>query len=215
MLAMRGPSASDTPSDIAAATDDLGVLPSDDTSVPPLDLTHDVAALESVLPTRASDTPLTTMSWTGDAILSDDGFGTAVTKFLSGKGKTPSDLQVAQAVDPDQSLDIIVRVFRADGVAPSDLLASMIEGWKVDYPDVKVTNETLGGKAVQKGDFGSEGVDSYWYIDGDHVFDVQSADESIAASALEAISSAGGSASPSASSAASGSPAASAVASPS
>ncbi len=186
-------------------TDDLAALPSDDTSIPPLDLTHDVPALEPLLPKSANDTPLVTMSWTGDAIFSDDGWSKTVTKFLSGKEKTPSDLQVAQSIDPDQSLDLLVRVFRADGVAPSELLASMIEGWKVDYPDLKITDTTLGGKAVRKGDFGSEGVDSYWYIDGDHVFDVETADEKIATAALEAIPAPGASQVPAASGAASGS----------
>ena len=83
MLAMRGPSQTETPSDIAAASDDLGLLPSDDTSIPPLDLTHDVPELEPLLPKRAKDTPLVTMSWTGDAIFSDDGFEQAPSRSSS------------------------------------------------------------------------------------------------------------------------------------
>ena len=80
---------------------------------------------------------------------------------------------------------------------------------------MKVTEATIAGKAVQKGDFGSEGVDSYWYIEGDHVFDVETADESVAAAALEAIPGSGASAAPSGSTGASGSSAPSVVASPS
>jgi hypothetical protein len=187
-LALRPPAESAVATDTGAVpTDDLAALPSDDTSIPPLDLTHDVPGLEPLLPVKAKDTPLVTMSWTGDAIFGDDGWSTTLTKFLAGKGKTPADLQVAQSMDSQQSLDLVVRLFRADGIAPSDLLASMIQGWKVDYPDMTITDTTLGGKAVQKGDFGSEGVDSYWYIEGDHVFDIETSDESIAASALEAI----------------------------
>ena len=215
MLALRPPTEAAAPSDAAIPTDDLAALPSDDTSVPPLDLTHDVPALEPLLPTQAKDTPLVTMSWTGDAIFSDDGWSTTLTKFLNGKGKTPADLQVAQSMDPNESLDLVVRLFRADGVDPSQLLASMIEGWKVDYPDVKVTDTTIGGKAVKKGDFGTEGVDSYWYIEGDHVFDIETADESVAASAIQAIPSPGAAGAPSGSARASGSTAPSAVPSPS
>jgi hypothetical protein len=187
MLVMRGPGEAAVPVISAAPTDDLGAIPSDDSSIPPLDLTHDVPALEPLLPSQVSDTPLVSMSWTGDAIFSDDGWSTTMTKYLADHGKTPADLQAGQAMDPNQALDLVVRVFRVDGLAPADILSAMIDGWRVDYPDMVVSQATIGGKAVTKGDFGSEGVNSYWYIQGDHVFDVETSDETIAAAALAAI----------------------------
>ena len=205
VLAMR-------PAEIAAAN------PSDDTarssdgtdSLAPVELTHVFPDLEAVLPTSVSGTTLQTESWTGDAILADDGWSNAVTNYLKGKGLSPSDLQAAQSTDPDQNLDLVVRVFRAKGIAPNDLLQTMITGWKVDYPDLAVSQQEIGDKSITKGGFGAEGVDSYWYIRGDTVYDIETGDASIAAAALAAIPAPGASVAPPASGRAS--PAASAPA---
>jgi hypothetical protein len=209
MLALRGPGDA-TPTPPAAVvdpSDSVDVNPSDDVSAPPLVLTHDVPALESLLPTQAGKTPLVSESWTGDEVLADDGFSTTVTKFLTSKGKKPADLQVGQSLDPDGAADILVRLYRVDGVPASDLLTSIIDAWKVDNSDMTVTDTTLAGKPVKKGDFPSAGTVSYWYIAGDHVFDIQSNDPAIAASALEAIVSPGASPAASGSNGASTSPA--------
>jgi hypothetical protein len=201
MLALRGPAeATSPPAALADPSDNIDVNPSDDVSAPPLVLTHDVPALEALLPRQAGDTPLVSESWTGDEVLGTDGFSTTVTKFLTTKGKKPADLQVGQSIDPDGVVDILIRLYRADGVPPSDLLTSIISGWKVDNSDMTVTDTTLAGKPVKKGDFPSAGTVSYWYTEGDHVFDIQSNDPAIAASALQAIVTAGASGAPSGSS---------------
>lgn len=206
MLALRGPAdATSPPAALADPSDGVDVNPSDDGSAPPLELTHDVPALEALLPTHAGETPLVSESWTGDEVLGTDGFSTTVTKFLAAKGKKPTDLQVGQSLDPDGAVDILLRLYRVEGVAASDLLTSIIDGWKVDNSDMTVTDTTLAGKPVKKGDFPSAGTESYWYIDGDHVFDIQSNDPAIAASALQAILSPGASGAPSGSSGASSS----------
>jgi hypothetical protein len=214
MLALRGPGEAAVASDAPIPTDDLGAIPTDDASVPPLELTHDVPAVEPLLPTQVQDTALVTMSWTGDAIFGDDGWSTSLTKYLSDKGKVPADLQVGQAIDPNEALDLVVRVFRVDGIPPEDLLTAMIDGWRVDYPDIAVSHATIGGKAITKGAFGTESVDSYWYVQGDHVFDVESNDEGIATAALAAIPAPGAS-TPGASTAPSGSSPASSTPAPS
>ena len=112
----------------------------------------------------------------------------------------------ANRLDPNGVADILVRLYRVDGVPASDLLTSIIDAWKVDNSDMTVTDATLAGKPVKKGDFPSAGTVSYWYIEGDHVFDIQSNDPAIAASALEAILSPGASPAASGSNGASTSP---------
>jgi hypothetical protein len=200
MLALRGPAeATSPPAALAGPSDDVDVNPSDDVSAPPLELSHDVPALEALLPTQAGGTPLVSESWTGDNALGNDGFSTTLAQFLTTKGKKPADLQVGQSTDPNGA-DILLRLYRVDGVPPSDLLASIIAGWKVDNSDMTVTDTTLAGKPVKKGDFPSSGTASYWYIEGDRVFDIQSNDPAIAASALQAIVTAGASGAPSGSS---------------
>ena len=106
----------------------------------------------SCRPTPAKH-PLVSESWTGDEVLGTDGFSTTVAKFLATKGKKPTDLQVGQSLDPDGAINILLRLYRVEGVAASDLLTSIIDGWKVDNSDMTVTDTTLAGKPVQEGRF--------------------------------------------------------------
>ena len=41
-----------------------------------------------------------------------------MTSFLTGVGKEPKDLRVAQAYDPDQTIDGSIGVYHVDGLAP-------------------------------------------------------------------------------------------------
>ncbi len=56
-----------------------------------------------------------------------------------------------------------------------------------------VSQVTLGGKDVTKGDFGDDAVASYLYVDGDVVYDIETSDEAIATAALAALPDAGAS----------------------
>jgi hypothetical protein len=195
------------------------VEPTDDETVPPVADTHDAPELEALLPAKVQDTPLQLQSWTGDTILTDDGWSTSLKSFLTGAGKTSTDLRVAQAYDPTQALDGSVGVYRVDGVDPAKVRDALIAAWKVDFADAPVSTVTIAGKEVTKVDFGEDALDSYLYIRDDAVFDIESTDEAIVASALEAVPAPGssprpaGSAAPGASSAppSSASPAASAA----
>ena len=126
--------------------------------------------------------------------------------FLTAACKVPTDLHVAQSYDPDQALDASIGVYRVDGVAPTAVRDALIAAWKGDYPEMTVSQVTVGDKEVTKGDFGEDTITSYLYIRGDDVYDVESSDEAIATAALNALPGPGASAAP----AASGSPAASA-----
>jgi len=185
VLALRdtpGAAAQASPSDVADAS------ASDDTSSePPVADTHDAVEMEAFLPTLVSGTTLQTQSWTGDTILGDDTFSTAMTKFLTDAGKTSQDMRVAQAYDPTQTLDVTVTAYRVPGLKAAAIRDALIAAWKVDYPDLKVTDLTLAGKQVTKADFGQDAIASYLYLQDDVVFDVETGDQTLATAALAAL----------------------------
>ena len=209
MLATREPPAAEvvTPTDDPAPSESDAPLPS-------LVYSHSVPALETSLPTLVQGTTLVTMSWLGDSILDDSGWGTTMTDFLASKAKVPADMEVAQSVDPAQVLSLAgARIFRVDGIAAADLLAATIEGTKVDSPAMTVSQVTLAGKSVTKGD-GAAGEDSdYWYIQGDLLYEIQTNDEAIATDTLAAIPTPGASGAPASSPSGSATPKPSAAAS--
>ena len=208
VLALRGPST-------AVAVTPSGSIdpnPTDGASAPPLADTHDVPDLEGRLPTELSGTALQLQSWSGGGILTDDAWSTSMTSFLTGVGKKPADLQVAQAYDATQALDGSIGVYHVVGVAAGPVRDALIAAWRVDYPDMKLSQLTLDGKEVTRGDFGQGTPSSYLFVRGDLVYDIETADEKVAIAALTALPVEGASASPRASAgpAASSSPAASA-----
>ena len=171
----------------ASPTESLDSGASEEPTIPPVADTHDAPELESLLPQSLDGTALQIQSWTGDAILTDDGFSTSITTFLEGAGKTAEDLHVAQAYDPTQVLDASVGVYRVDGIEPTALHDALVAAWKVDYPDVVVSEITLDGKPVTKLDFGTETIASYFYVRDDVVFDVETTDEALATKAFAAL----------------------------
>ena len=82
-------------------------------------------------------------------------------------------MRVAQAYDPTQGLDVTVTAYRVPGVTATAIRDALIAAWKVDYPDLKVTTTTLGGKQVTKADFGQDAIASYLYVQDDVVFDIE------------------------------------------
>lgn len=199
------------PPQVAEATADL----TDDASEPPVPSLEPVAdshaalELEGLLPLQVNGTPLASQSWTGDAVIADDDWSTTLKAFLASVGKTPADLGFAQAYDPSEGgLDITAGVFGLDGVDPAALRDAIIDAWKGDYAELTISQTTLAGIEVTKGDFGTGQINSYWYIHDGRVFDIGTADETLAAAALAGLRE------PSASPGASGSPGASTAPSP-
>ena len=134
--------------------------------------------------------PSRLQSWTGDTLLSDGGHverGRSPT-YLTSIGKTPADLTAAQALDPTETIDHSVGVFRVTGVpTASDLREALVAAWKNDYPELAVSTVTLDGIEVTKGDFGEDAIDSYWYEKDGLLFDVETSDEAIATTILAGI----------------------------
>jgi hypothetical protein len=202
----------DKPADIAAvpsASDE----PIDEESLPPeeepLPESHTFPDLEALLPTEVDGTKLVVQSFTGTDVLVDDAWGTSVTQFLTSIGKTPADLQAARAEDPDGVIDLdSIWAFRLAGVEPEKLRDAIVNGWRVDFPDLTTSNATLEGKDVMKGSFGEDAIGSIWYIHDGVVFDIESYDEALSTSILASLPPSSAPAkSPAASSAASATPA--------
>ena len=192
---------------VASPTDEP--VPSDEGSAEPPIESHVVADLEALLPADVNGTSLTRESWTGDTILGDDTWSASLTTFLTKSGKTPTDLQASQAYDAAGSLDLSAGAFRVAGVDPAALRDAMIAAYKGDYPDLKIATTKIGGLDVTTGDFGDGGVNSYWYVRDNVVFDIETSDPSIAQAALAALPAPGAAAPPSSTGPASASPVAS------
>jgi hypothetical protein len=198
-----------SPAPSVEPTEDLSGLASEDpgASLEPIEDSHVSPALEALLPAAVNGTPLTSQSWPGDTLIADDTWSATITQFLTTVGKKPADIGFAQAYDVSETagLDLTVGVFQLDGVDPAALRDAIIEAWKGDFAELTVTQMTLGGLPVTKGDFGAGQINSYWYLRDGLVFDIGSADEALAAAALAALPAAGAPA-PSASPSVSASP---------
>jgi hypothetical protein len=182
--------------DNPVASDDPNAV---DPSVAPVADSHDAPDLEALLPTELSGTPLQLQSWTGDVYLTDDSWSTSITSFLTSAGKTPPDFRVAQAYDATQALDGTVLVYTVAGIEPAKVRDALLAAWKGDFPDLKVSTLTLGGKEVTKGDFGSDAAATFLYLKGNAVYDIETSDEAIATTAIAAIDHPGASHAPAAS----------------
>lgn len=182
VLAFRGPAGTGA----AAATADPNATA--DASTPPDVPTHDAPALEALLPAQVSGSTLEAQSVTGDdGFLGGDEWSTVMTTFLTAQKKGPPDLQYAFSSDPAGKIDVNVGVYRVTGVAGTPLRDALVEGWKALATDVKVSQVTLDGKAVTKGDDGTDYPFSYLYVRGDLVFEIYTSDEAIATATLAAL----------------------------
>ena len=214
VLALRGPAGA-----AAVASEDPNA--SADASTAPDVPSHDVPDLEAFLPASVKGTALEAQSVTGDDGLIDpqggDAWSAAMTTFLTAKSKAATDLQYAFASDPAQAIDISVGVYRVTGVDGPPLRDALVQGWKALAPDVKLSNVTLAGKDVMKGDDGADYPFSYLYVQGALVYEIYTSDETLATAALAALPVPGASLAPGTSAAPKASkpaPSASPVASP-
>jgi hypothetical protein len=187
VIALRPAPAAEAAASPAEVLPTFDPLSSDVPSEEPPVESHAVPALEALLPAQVNRTTLTRESWTGDTILSDDAWSTSMTTFLTGAGKTAADLETSQAYDATGAFDISAGAFRVAGLDATKLRDAMIAAWKGDYPDLKVATTTMGGLAVTTGDFGQGAVNSYWYVRGGVVFDIETSDPAIAQAALTAL----------------------------
>jgi hypothetical protein len=194
VLVLREPTAAAEPTD--DLTGDASEPPG--ASLEPVADSHVLPALEALLPLEVNGIPLTAESWTGDTLILDDAWSAKLQAFLTSVDKVPADIGFAQAYDPSEAggLDLSVGVWDLPGVDPVALRDAIIDAWKGDYAELTLSELTLGGVQVTKGDFGAGQLNSYWYVHDGRVFDIGTADESLAAAALAGLREPGASGSP-------------------
>jgi hypothetical protein len=188
-LALRG-----TPSTVGAVASDPTDPNANQSDPPP---SHDVPDLEALLPAQVSGTALDVESATGDHVFTDgDDWATTMTTYLTGISKTPADFQYAYASDASGSIDMSIGAYRVAGVTDATgLQAALVKGWQAITTDTKISQVTLDGKALTKGDDG-QGDLSYLYVRGPVVYEILTTDESIATTVLQALDVPGGTGSP-------------------
>jgi hypothetical protein len=154
---------------------------------PTVGFAHDASDLEAMLPSIFNNARLTSTSGDATSELTADAAGQTVAAFLAGLGKTPADLKVAEAFDPDGNAGATFVAFRAVGVDAAALMRSMILAGlfvpKTATPPPNIPAAvTIGGKSVIAIPQGRN--TDYLYAKGDVLFDVRTADPALAATAL-------------------------------
>jgi len=120
--------------------------------------------------------------------LGDDAGSKAVIAGLRELGKTPDDLELAQAYDETGTLDLVLFAFRLPGADPEALRSLVLDSWLVASAEGVTTEEVeLGGKTVTHVDYGDELADAYLYSVGDVAVIMQTGTEDLAAAAAEAL----------------------------
>lgn len=148
---------------------------------------HADPALEALLPSAWDGSPLSKESVTGDEVLLDDDWSGVFRTFLESLDKTPADLHFAQATESTGTVPMTILAFRIDGATGEKMLETVIGAWKAEYPDLESTALELGGKNVTRGVFSQGDINSYWYEHDGVVYDVETADEALAAAILETL----------------------------
>lgn len=137
--------------------------------------------LERHLPTDAGGTPLTIQSATAADGLGNDPTSRAFAAVIPTLGGKLSDLEIAQAYDEQQALDLNIFAFRLPGADGTKLKAAVIDTWlSAGAAGVKRSEVTLAGKAFTKIDYGDEGAIDYVFSGTDYVIVVETSDAAIA-----------------------------------
>ncbi len=144
--------------------------------------------LEALMPTQVSGTALSVQSATGDQVLGTDAASKALTSALASLGKKPADLQLAQAYDPTNTLDVTILGFRVPGIAVTKLEPAVLQTWLfAGATGVTTKQTTVSGVAVTEVTYGGDTSVSYVVARKDSVLVVQSGVAALAAAAIAAL----------------------------
>jgi hypothetical protein len=174
----------------AAASASLSSESSPVASVPeatPEPPSHADPELEGLLPSAWDGSPLAKESVTGDEVLLDDDWSGVFRTYLESLNKSPADLHFAQATESTGTVPMTILAFRIEEATGEKMLETVIGAWKAEYPDLESTVLELGGKSVTRGVFSEGDINSYWYEHDGVVYDVETADEALAAAILETL----------------------------
>jgi hypothetical protein len=157
-------------------------------SVPTSTPSHAVPALEAALPHMISGTPFTTQSLTGTDAIGTDAASVSLAASIKSFGKTPADFQVAESYDDTGTIAVTVIGFRLTGVDATRLRGAIIASWQAAAASgVTTSPATVGGKSVIKVNYADGGPFDFVYVNGVTVFDVSTADTSLAATVLDLL----------------------------
>jgi hypothetical protein len=177
-----GPSSGTSPAPSVAAieptsSEDAGASPSD---VP----SHVAPDLEAMLPKTIAGTTMASQSTSGTTALGDDQSSQSLVASLQKLGKKPSDLQIAEAYDPDQNVDAEVIAFgRPASRRLRSARPSSTAGWPAG-PRVSRRRRRRSRASRSPGRLRRRGSFDYLYEKGDVVFDVSTSDPAVAAETL-------------------------------
>jgi hypothetical protein len=138
--------------------------------------------LEALLPTEVKGTTLTVQSATAADGLGTDPTSRAFAAVIPSLGAALSDLQIAQAYDAEQAIDLNIFAFRLPGRDGAKLKVAVIDTWlSAGAAGVKKAEVKLAGKSFTTIDYGDSGAVDYVYSGTDYVIVVETADPAIAA----------------------------------
>ena len=156
--------------------------PSPSSPATPVAVSHAAPDLEALLPRVVRSTTLASQSTIGTSVLSSDPASQSLVASLAKLGKTPADLQIAEAKDASGHLDLAVFAYRANGVTSAQLSAALADSLLAGSSSGVRSAATLAGRAVTRLSY-SQG-DIYLYAAGTVTFAIQTADQSTASEVI-------------------------------
>ncbi len=145
--------------------------------------------LEAEMPHAVNGTTLTVQSATDATSLGTTPSNRALDAAMTSLGKTPADLEVADAADASGALALSVLGFRVAGVDPAKLRTVVLDAWlSINTPGVTVSSVTLAGTPATMVAYGDSGPSEYVLVHGDSVLVIETADQSLAANVVAALS---------------------------
>ena len=144
--------------------------------------------LEAEMPHAVNGTTLTVQSATDATSLGSTPSNRALDAAMTSLGKTPADLEVADAADASGALALSVLGFRVPGVDPAKLRTVVLDAWlSINTPGVTSSTVTLAGTPATLVAYGDSGPSEYVLVHGDSVLVIETADQSLAASVVTAL----------------------------
>ncbi len=166
------PAASGSPAPSANSSPNSSANPSASASEA---LSHDVPALEALLPATIGGLALQRDSLTGDVLGSDTQLAANIAKL----GKKASDLQLAEAFDPDQ-FQFYAAAFRLPGISGSALIGAIVGSEAAPIPSgATSTTVIVAGTTVTKIDPGDGSGFTYVFAKGDVAYVANSTNQAM------------------------------------
>ena len=172
-----GPGGSASPA--ALASIEPSPIPSAGPSPSPAPVSHVAPDLEALLPQAVDGAPMTSQSVAGTAALGSDATSTSLIASLAKLGKTPADLEIAEAHDATGALPMRLFAFRVKGVAGADLANAVVTSWLANTTDTPPRSSvTIAGHKLTKVTY-TTGPADYVYGTTTIAFDIETTDDTL------------------------------------